>query len=140
MNTTVTRNTVGALALVLYVNLLPYACRLYRGVEWATQYLPDWGHFLSWLLFFGGFASLPAIPLVALFWLRKQIPAAFSVAGLVATGLLVAWHHNYDLAADAQAAIGLIFIPVWVTLLTGLAAGLTAAAEIILRRVRGSAS
>ena len=140
MNTPVTRNIVGALALVFYVNLLPYACRLYRGIDWATQYLPDKGHLLPGLLLFGGFASLPAIPLVALFWLRKHLPFTFSTASLVTPGLLVAWHHNYDLAADAQAAIGLIFIPIYAALLTGVAAVLTAGAEWIVNKVRGSVS
>lgn len=128
-----TKNIVGAIALLLYVNLLPYACRLYRGIDWAVQYFPDHAHFLSGMLFFGGFASLPALPLIAVFWLRKWLPATFAVACLVATGLLAAWHHNYDLAADAQAAIGLVFIPIYVALLTGLAAGITAVVESIIK-------
>lgn len=130
-----TNNIVGAIVLLLYVNLLPYACRLYRGVDWAFQYLPDNTHFLSSMLFFGGFASLPAFPLIALFWLRKRLPITFVIACLVATGLLVAWHHNYDLAADAQAAIGLVFIPIFAALLTGLAAGITAVVELIIKKV-----
>lgn len=135
MNTTATRNIVGPIALVFYVNLLPYACRLYRGIDWAAQYIPDTGHVLFGLLFFGGFASLPALPLIAMFWLRKRLPITFAIACLVATGLLVAWHHNYDLAADAQAAIGLVFIPIYAALLTGLAAGITAVVELIIKKV-----
>ena len=139
MNTAKTSNVVGAIVLLFYVNLLPYACRLYRGAEWAAQYLPDKGHTLSGLLFFGGFASLPALPLIASFWLRKHLPFTFLTAGLVATVLLVAWHHNYDLAADAQAAIGLVFIPIYAALITGVAAGITAGAEWLIRKARDSA-
>ena len=31
---------VTSVLLLLYVELLPYLCRLPRGVEWAKQYLP----------------------------------------------------------------------------------------------------
>jgi len=59
------KSVIGSVIILAYVNLVPYAGRIWRGVEWVAQYLPDEGHRLSGLLFFGGFASLPAIPFEA---------------------------------------------------------------------------
>ena len=58
---------IGSAIIVAYTNLVPYVCRMWRGAEWAAQYLPDEGHRLSGMLFFGAFATLPLIPLVAAF-------------------------------------------------------------------------
>lgn len=125
---------IGSVALVVYVNLVPYACRIWRGLDWVAQYLPDEGHLVSGLLFFGGFASLVAIPLVVSFLLRRWIPITFVVSIIVATALLSFWHHNYDLASDAQAAIGLIFIPMYAANITGVAAAITGVIEYLIRR------
>jgi hypothetical protein len=124
-------DVMGSMFLLAYVNLLPYACRMYRGLGWVAQYPPDEGHFAAGLLLFGSFASLSAIPLVAAFLLRKQLPATFFVSLVVTTGLLVFWHHGYDLAADAQAAIGLIFIPIYTAAITALATSAAAVVEWI---------
>ena len=43
---------MGSVALVVYVNLVPYACRIWRGPDWVAQYLPDEGHLVLGLLFF----------------------------------------------------------------------------------------
>jgi len=101
------KSVIGSVIILVYVNLVPYVSRIWRGVEWVAQYLPDEDHRLSGLLFFGGFASLPAISLMVAFLLRKRIPVTLSVSIIVATAMLAYWHYDYDLRSDAQAAIGL---------------------------------
>jgi len=122
-----------------YVNLVPYASRLWRGLDWVAQYLPfsDKAPSLITLIgiiFLVAFASLPAIPLIVAFLLRKWIPITFFLSIIVATTLLGFWHHNYDLASDAQAAIGLIFIPIYTTILTSVVAGIIGTIEFFIRR------
>jgi hypothetical protein len=130
------KGIIGSVIILVYVILLPYACRIWRGIEWVAQYLPDEGHRISGLLYFGGFASLPSIPLVLVFLLRRWIPITYVVSIIVSTSLLVFWHHDYDIALDAQAAIGLIFIPLYVTTITAVVSGLIAVIEFLIRRNR----
>jgi hypothetical protein len=135
------KTIIGSVIILAYVNLVPYACRLWRGLDWVAQYLPlpDEGPSLIKLLaiiFFVAFASLPAIPLIAGFLLRKWIPITFCLSIIVVTTLLGFWHHDYDLASDAQAAIGLIFIPIYATMLTSVVAGITGTIEFLVRRNR----
>ena len=129
-----------ASALILaYINLLPYLCRLHRGVDWAAQYLPDSDGSVPGLLFLHAFASLPAIPLILALWVGKRARWALAGSFLVATVLLVHWHHDYDLASDAQAAIGLLFIPMYTNALTFLAALVCFAAQWAYGRISGNA-
>ena len=126
---------IGSAVILLYVNFIPYACRIWRGLDWVAQYLPDnKDHLISGLIFIGIFASLPAIPLIAAFLLRKWIPVAFFLSIIVATALLGFWHHNYDLASDAQAAIGLVIIPIMATMITSVVVGIIGIIEFFVRR------
>ena len=126
---------IGSAVILLCVNLIPYACRIWRGLDWVAQYLPDNNdHLISGLLFIGIFASLPAIPLIAAFLLRKWIPVTFFLSIILATALLGFWHHNYDLASDAQAAIGLVIIPIMATMITSAVAGIVGTIEFFVRR------
>ena len=126
---------IGSAVILLCVNLIPYACRIWRGLDWVAQYLPDNNdHLILGLIFLGVFASLPAIPLIAAFLLRKWIPVTFVLSIIVATALLGFWHHNYDLASDAQAAIGLVIIPIMATMITSAVAGIVGTIEFIVRR------
>lgn len=87
--------------------LLPYAARLPRGAEWLQQYT-DTG--LAGSLLFGAFnaIALGAILAVSLPYRRPLSLLAPFLAGFE----LLAWaHYSLDLAADAQAAIALIFVP-----------------------------
>ncbi|MBX3410221.1 MAG: hypothetical protein KF859_10090 [Phycisphaeraceae bacterium] len=127
-----------SVALLGYVNFLPYLCRLWRGLDWVAQYLPDQGYFISGLLFFGAFASLPAIPLIATYLSRGRIPATFVLSFVVATGLLSFAHHNYDLGSDAQAALGLVFFPIYVTVITGFIAAVSGGIELLIRKTIAS--
>jgi hypothetical protein len=127
---------IGSAIIIVYTNVVPYVCRLWRGAEWASQYLPDEGHRLSGMFFFGTFATLPSIPLVVAFLARKWIPLTASLSFIVATFFLVLWHHDYDLASDAQSAIGLLVIPLYVTLITFIISGFIAGMELLIRRKR----
>jgi hypothetical protein len=135
------KTIIGSVLILAYVNLVPYACRLWRGLDWVAQYFPFTaeGPILITLLgviLLVAFASLPAIPLSAAFLLRKWIPITFFLSIIVATTLLGFWHHDYDLASDAQAAIGLFFIPIYTTMLTSVIAGISGTIEYLVRRNR----
>lgn len=128
------KEIIGPAVILVYVNLVPYVCRLWRGLDWAAQYLPDKGHLISGLLFFGTFASLPAIPLIATYLRRRRNPITFVIAVIVVTVLLSYWHHNYDLASDAQAAIGLVFFPIYAAVITGVSAAVLGRIESFIRK------
>ncbi|MCW8924838.1 MAG: hypothetical protein OQJ84_01175 [Xanthomonadales bacterium] len=109
--------TSWSLAALLYVNLLPYLCRLPRGLDWAMQYLPDPGYEILGIIFLHGFFSLPAIPLLV--GIRKStLSRAPWLLPLLVISILTCYiNYDYDLASDAQAAIGLVFFPVFIMLL-----------------------
>jgi hypothetical protein len=135
------KTIIGSMVILAYVNLVPYACRLWRGLDWVAQYLPCPDEFPSLnallaIIFFAAFASLPAIPLIVAFLLRKWIPITFFLSIIVATTLLGFWHHDYDLASDAQAAIGLVFIPIFAAMITSVVAGIIGTIEFLVRRNR----
>jgi hypothetical protein len=93
---------------------MPFLCRIPRGGTWVAQYLPDEGHLISGMLFFGAFALVPAVLVFCAGLISKPpfyLPVVIST--LVALTMLGYWHHDNDLAADAQAAISLIFIPIY---------------------------
>ena len=92
---------------------IPFLSRLPRGSDWVAQYLPDEGHFISGTLLIGAFAMIPAIILFFTALISKSplfLPVVIST--LTTITMLAYWHHNNDLAADAQAAISLFFIPI----------------------------
>lgn len=129
--------------LFAYVILLPYLCRLYRGFDWALQYLPI-GLFnnvftellfaIPGILFFGCFSALSAIPMLLCLRYWKHVPVTFFISIATTTGLLIFFHHDYDLASDAQAAIGLIFIPLYTAAITMVFAGMFGLIEFTIRR------
>ncbi len=95
----------------IYVNLLPYLCRLPHGVDWMLQYLPDSGTFMFGLLFFHTFYSMPAIILMVAVNIAKPLSATFLLPLTVISIATFMLNHDYDLASDAQAAIGLMVWP-----------------------------
>jgi len=115
--------TWSLLALV-YVNVLPYLSRLWGGLDWVAQYLPDHGIASVGMLFFHAFYSLPAIPLIISIWTSKTSRAPWVSTLAVVTILTVMANATYDLASDAQAAIGLIFFPFFIMLLGFVALGI----------------
>lgn len=61
-----------ALLAILYINILPYLCRLLKGIDWAKQYLPDEGHLIGGLIFFHCFYSIPAVILILSIYTSKN--------------------------------------------------------------------
>ena len=107
-----TRIKIGSIAALLCI-AMPFLSRLPGGFDWVAQYLPDKGHFLLGALLMGVFALVPAIVVFFAALLSKPpfyFPVLFST--LVALAMLGYWHHDNDLAADAQAAISLAIIPI----------------------------
>lgn len=136
---------IGSVAILVYVNLFPYACRLWRGLDWVAQYVPftnDDPILISLLsiIFFTAWASLPAVPLIAAFLLRKSIPITFILAKFVTITLLVYWHYDNDLMSGSTAAISLIVIPIFVTAITSTVAGVIGTIEFLIRRNRQAAN
>lgn len=139
------KTIIYCLCACAYTILLPYLCRLYRGFDWVLQYLPI-GLFnnlftellfaIPGILFFGCFSALAAIPLILCICYWRYVPVTFFIALVTTTGLLVYFHHDYDLAADAQAAVGLIFIPIYTAVITTVLSGVFGLIELLLRRRR----
>jgi hypothetical protein len=100
-------------AILVWVNALPYLSRLSRGTEWVSQYLPDEGFLLVGLLFIHGCFSLPAIPLIRSIQTIKKLDLPWILAFVAVTVLTWLFHEDYDLSADAQAATGLVVIPLF---------------------------
>ena len=107
--------------LVVVGFALPYLARLPRGAAWLQQYTHLSG--LSGFLFLSAFNAIPVIAMLALtFVYRKRSSALFPAAAGFA---FLGWHHaQLDLSADAQAAIALIFIPIYALAPIALGAGL----------------
>ena len=108
-----TRIVIGLVA-ALSCLAMPLLCRMPGGSAWVGQYLPDEGHRIGGMLLFCAFAMIPAV-LVFCAGLLSKPPFHFPVliSTLVALTMLGYWHHGLDLAADAQAAIALVFIPIY---------------------------
>ena len=106
------KKIVYCIAVFVYMNLLPYLCRLPKGIDWAKQYLPDEGYLIGGLIFFHCFYSVPAILLIIAIYTSKEYAIPFFTTFLTLTTITVYLNHGYDLASDAQAAIGLIFMPI----------------------------
>jgi hypothetical protein len=137
------KSIISFFIIVAYVNLLPYACRLWRGLDWVTQYFPCPNEepiliSLLWIIFFIAWASLPAVPLFAAFLLRKSIPLTFFLSKFVAIALLVYGHYDNDLTSSSTAAISLIIIPIEVAVITSAVAGVFGTIEFLVRRRKKS--
>ncbi len=108
------------IAVALIGIALPYLARIpgmvSRGPDWLTSYF---GSGLGAFVFFGAFNAINwgAIVLASLAF--RSIPAVV-VAAAVGFALPIYAHATLDLASDAQAAIGLIFIPIFSLPLVGL--------------------
>jgi hypothetical protein len=92
--------------------LLPYAARLPRGIAWLAQYT-DGGP--GGFLLLSGFNVIAWGAIVALFRLYKR-PESVVAPALFGFGFLAWAHNSLDLAADAQAAVALVFIPIYALL------------------------
>ncbi|MGY4530926.1 hypothetical protein ACVW0Y_000029 [Pseudomonas sp. TE3786] len=100
------------IAVVLVAMLVPYLARLPGGMEWLAQYTN--ADIRGWLLLqaFNAIAwgSILAISLA------YRRPAALLAPALLGFGYLAWAHYSLDLAGDAQAAVGIVFIPIYALL------------------------
>lgn len=108
--------------LVVLVGLvLPYAARVPQGAQWLEQYTQSG---LGAWLFLGAFNAIAwgALLAVSLMYTR---PSSLLAPSLLGFGFLAWAHYSLDLAADAQAAIALVFIPIYALgpILVGAAIG-----------------
>ena len=100
-----------SIGVLIWVNALPYLSRLPRGLDWAAQYLPDEGWLIFGLLFFHALYSAPAVPLIKSLRESEKPGLSWLLALLAVTLLTWVFNKDYDLAADAQAATGLVIFP-----------------------------
>lgn len=118
--------------LVVLVGLvLPYAARLPRGLDWLRQYT-DVGP-AGWL-FFGAFNAVAWLAILGATFLYRR-PVSVLAPAVAGFGFLAWAHATLDLASDAQAAIALVFIPLYalVPIAVGAVVGL-----VLDRRRRGA--
>ena len=100
------------LIIVLIGVTLPYLARLPFGVDWLKQYT-DIG--LGGWIFFGVLNAVAWGAILAIsFKYKRSKPLAFPC--LFGFGFLAWAHGTLDLSADAQAAIALVFIPIFALL------------------------
>ncbi|MDR2239501.1 MAG: hypothetical protein LBE33_03580 [Zoogloeaceae bacterium] len=97
------------IAIVLIGLALPYVARLPRGMGWLKQYT-DTG-FEGWLLL-GAFNAIAWGAILAISFTYRR-PVSLIAPCLFGFGYLAWVHGNFDLSAGAQAAIALIFIPIY---------------------------
>jgi hypothetical protein len=95
--------------VVLVGVLLPYAARLPRGIEWLRQYTDT---SLGGWLFFAAFNAIAWGAMLAISLMYRR-PVSLLAPGLLGFGFLAWAHATVDLKADAQAAIALVFIPIY---------------------------
>lgn len=95
--------------IVIVGILLPYAARLPRGTEWVGQYT---GTGLNGFLMLEAFNAIAWGSLLGLTFLIRR-PTAMLAPCLLGFGFLAWSHATLDLAADAQAGIGLVLIPIY---------------------------
>ena len=87
----------------------PYLVRFPRGMEWVAQYTNTG---LFGFMFFGAFNAIAWGSIIGVSFLyRRVISLLFPV--VFGFGFLGWAHYSLDLRADAQAAIGLVFIPIY---------------------------
>lgn len=100
--------------------LLPYAARLPRGVEWLNQYT---GTSINGFLFMQAFNAI-ALGAIVGFGFMYRRPVSLFFPCLFGFGFLAWAHYSLDLAADAQAAIALMFIPIYALLPIAIGGGI----------------
>ena len=121
----------GARFVVVAVGLaLPYVARLPRGVEWVRQYTDT--DLRGWL-FTEAFNAIAWGAILAISFMYRR-PTSLIAPCLIGFGFL-AWAHNtLDLRADAQAAIALIFIPIYALVPIGIGGIIGLIVDLRLRR------
>ena len=96
------------ITIVVLGVLLPFLARLPGGLEWLEQYT-DGG--VEGVLFLSAFNAPVWLGLLALTFVYRR-PASLLIPCALTFGFLAVAHFSMDLASNAQAAVGLVFIPV----------------------------
>ncbi|MGO1070408.1 hypothetical protein [Lysobacter sp. CA199] len=121
--------------IVMFVGIaLPYAARLPRGIGWLEQYTQ---HDIGAWLFLQAFNAVAWGAIVAVSLLYKR-PSSVLGPALPGFGFVAFAHYSLDLAADAQAALGLVFIPIYA--LVPIALGAVAGYVIDRMKTRAAAA
>jgi hypothetical protein len=97
------------LIVMLVGILLPYAARLPHGISWLQQYTDNG---IGGGLFLSAFNAIAWGAIIAVSLLYKR-PSSLWAPTLLGFGFLAFAHYSLDLAADAQAAVALVFIPIY---------------------------
>lgn len=105
------RNLTGMVLLLVWVLVLPYLSRLYRGLDWVRQYVPDDAVGLVALALLN---AIPAAALLLPWFLRERFPVTWYVTFTSVTLVICFVHHDYDLSSDAQAGIALLIFPFFI--------------------------
>jgi hypothetical protein len=104
--------TAARIAIAILGILFPYIARLPGGTAWVSQYT---GNGVGAFMLLGAFNAVAWGSMIALSFLFRR-PASL-LFPCVAGFTFLAWaHYKLDLAADAQAAVALVFIPVFALL------------------------
>lgn len=88
---------------------LPYLVRIPRGMAWVEQYTDT---SILGFVFFGAFNAIAWGSLIAFSFLFRR-PAPFLIPCTTGFAFLGWAHYGLDLGADAQAALAVIFIPIF---------------------------
>lgn len=106
------RMTLARWLIVLVGILLPYAARIpgiySHGLSWLTSYVGGW----QAVVFFGSFNAICWVSILIATIPYRDVRSVW-FPSLLGFGALAVGHAVIDLSADAQAAIGLIFIPIY---------------------------
>ncbi|WP_252275321.1 hypothetical protein [Pseudomonas subflava] len=109
------------LMVILLGVALPYLARLPGGPDWLGQYTDT---SVGGWIFLGAFNAIAWGSILGIS-LLYHCPQPLLLPSVLGFGYLAWAHYSLDLAADAQAALGIIFIPIYALLpiLAGGAAG-----------------
>lgn len=109
------------LMVILLGMALPYLARLPGDLDWLGQYTDT---SVGGWIFLGAFNAIAWGSILGISLLYR-CPQSLLLPSVLGFGYLAWAHYSLDLAADAQAALGIIFIPIYALLpiLVGGAAG-----------------
>lgn len=88
--------------------VLPFGARLLGGPEWVGQYTAGGA---TAILFISAMNAPTWLTLLGLTYVYRR-PISLVTPCLMTFGFLAWFHSSLDLSADAQAAIGLVFVPI----------------------------
>ena len=88
---------------------MPYAVRIFGGWNWMDQYLgAGWQGFM----FLQAFHAVAWVAVLLISLLYKKLSTLWYPV-VIGLGLLGLGHATLDLAADAQSALALVFMPIY---------------------------